>query len=281
MKVSITGATGQLGRLAIEALAVRAPKVNVVALARDPAKAADLGVEVRRADYRDRASFDTALQGIEVLALISSSDFHDRVGQHRTVIEAARAADVKHIIYTSILKADTSPLMVAPDHRDTEALITASGLSYTILRNPWYTENWTASLAAAIEAGALIGCAGNALVSPATRLDLAEALAAAIAGAGRENTTYELGCDTPFTLADLAAEVSAQTGRTIPYHDLPKDDYISILAGFGLPPGLPEVIADADARAAEGWLLDRSRSLSALIGRPTTSLRDAVRAALA
>jgi len=281
MKVSITGATGQLGRLAIKSLARRAPDASIVALARDPSKAADLGVEVRRADYRDRASFDAALQGVDVLALISSSDFVDRVGQHQTVIDAAKAAGVKRIVYTSILRADASPLMAAADHKATEVAILASGLAYTILRNPWYTENWTASLPAAIGAGALVGCAGQAQVSPATRLDLAEALAAVVAGEGHVNKTYELGGDAPFSLAELAAETSAQAGKTIPYVDLPKAEYVALLARFGLPPGLPEVIADADAYAADGWLLDRSRTLSALIGRPTTSLREVVKAALA
>lgn len=281
MKIAVTGATGQLGRLAIAALRSRIPTADVVALARSPETAAGLGVETRRADYTDRASLDAALTGIDVLALVSSSDFDDRVGQHRTVIEAAKSSGVARIVYTSILKADTSPLLVAADHRATERLVVESGLAYTILRNPWYTDNWTGALPAAVEAGALVGCAGDARVSPATRQDLAEALAAAAAGKGHENRTYELGCDLPFTLADLAAEVSAQTGRDIPYINLPKDAYVGILADHGLPPGLPEVIADADARAAEGWLFDDSRTLSALIERPTTSLRDAVKAALA
>jgi len=281
MKIGITGATGQLGRLAIESLKNSVSSSNIVALVRSPDKAQDLGIETRRADYRDRASFEAALQGIDVLALISSSDFNDRVGQHWTVIAAAKAANVKRIIYTSILKAATSPLIVAGDHKATEELIFASGLPYTILRNPWYTENWTASLPAAVAAGALIGCAGDARVSPATRPDLAETLAKVAAGTGHENKIYELGCDAPFTLADLAAEVSAQTGRDIPYNDLPKDVFVGILAGFGLPHGLPEVIADADTHAAGGWLLDESKTLSRLIGRPTTSLKDAVAAALA
>lgn len=281
MKIGITGATGQLGRLAIASLKNSVPSGDIVALVRSPEKAADLGIAARRADYRDRASLEAALQGIDVLALISSSDFNDRVGQHQAVIAAAKAAHVTRIIYTSILKADASPLMIAPDHQATEDLIFASGLTYTILRNPWYTENWTASIPAAVGAGALIGCAGNARVSPATRLDLAEALAKVAAGAGHDNKIYELGTDTPFTLADLAAEVSAQTGKVIPYNDLPKNIFIGILSGFGLPPGLPEVIADADAHAAGGWLLDESKTLSRLIGRPTTSLEDAVAAALA
>lgn len=280
MKIGITGATGQLGRLAIASLETSGRVGDVVALARDPRKASELGVETRRADYKDRASLDAALRGIDVLALISSNDFDDRVGQHRRVIEAAVAAKVSRIIYTSVLKADSSPLLVAPDHKATERIIMDSGVSYTILRNPWYTENWTASIPAALGAGALIGCAGDALVSPATRRDLADALAAVASGEGHGNQVHELGGDVPFTLADLAKEVSAQTGKDIPYKNLPKEVYVGILAGFGLPPGVPELIADSDAKAAGGWLLDTSRTLSALIGRPTTSLADAVQAAL-
>ncbi|SDJ66201.1 SDR family oxidoreductase [Aliiruegeria lutimaris] len=280
MKIAITGATGQLGRLAISALKTRVPATDIVALVRNPDNARELGVETRRADYKDWASLDAALQGIDVLALISSSDFDDRVGQHRNVIDAARNAGVSRIIYTSILKADTSPLLIAGDHKATEPLLTGSGLAYTILRNPWYTENWTAGLGAAIANGALVGCAGDARVSPATRQDLAEAIAAVATEAGHENRVYELGCDAPFTMADLAAELSAQIGKPIPYTDLPKDTYIGILAGIGLPPGFPEVIADADAGAAEGWLLDESKALSELIGRPTTSLSAAVKDAL-
>jgi NAD(P)H dehydrogenase (quinone) len=281
MKIAVTGATGQLGRLAIAALRTRVPAADIVALARSAGNAADLGVEVRHADYTDRASLDAALQGIDVLAFISSSDFNDRIGQHRNVIDAATRAGVSRIVYTSILKADASPLMVATDHKVTEQLIVGSGLACTMLRNPWYIENWTGSLGASVAAGAIIGCAGQGRVSPATRQDLAEALAAVAAGPDHAGRIYELGSDTPFTLADLAAEVSAQTGRHIPYHDMPKDVFLGILGGFGLPPGLPEVIADADACAAGGWLLDESRTLSALIGRPTTSLGDAVRQALA
>lgn len=280
MTIAITGATGQLGRLAIAALKTNAPHHETIALARDPSKATDLAVAVRQADYHDPASLDAALKGVSVLGLISSSDFADRVGQHRNVIEAARRAGVGRIVYTSILKADASPLLVATDHRATEAMLASSDLAWTILRNPWYMENWTGALPGAIAAGALPGCAGDALVSPATRQDLAEALASAVSGEGHAGKIYELGCDTPFSLSDLAAEASRQSGTIIPYVDMPEAAYIDLLAGFGLPPGLPEVIADADANAAGGWLLDRSHALSALIGRPATSLADAVRTAL-
>lgn len=280
MKIAVTGATGQLGQLAIAALKTRAPEAEIIALARTPEKASALGVEVRPADYTDRSSLDAALQGVDVVVLISASEFNDRVGQHRNVIEAAKDAGVSRIIYTSILKADTSPLILAADHKATEPLITGSGMAYTILRNPWYTENWTGNLGPAIANGALVGCVGKSRVSPATRQDLAEAIAAVASEAGHENKTYELGCDDPFTMADLAAEASQQVGKPLPYVNLPKDEYIAILSSIGLPPGVPEMIADADAHAAEGWLLDESQTLSSLIGRPTLSLSAAVKAAL-
>ncbi len=281
MKIAVTGATGQLGQLAIAELKTRAPEAEIVAIARTPEKAASLGVEVRQGDYTDRASLDAALQGVDVLVLISASEFNDRVGQHRNAIEAAKGAGVHRIIYTSIVKADTSPLMIAADHKATEALLKDCGLSYTILRNPWYTENWTAGLGAAIANGALVGSAGEAKVSPATRQDLAEALAAVASEAGHENKIYELGCDAPFSLADIAAETSAQIGKPLPYVNMPKDDYMALLSSIGLPPGVPELITDADVHAADGWLLDESKTLSKLIGRPTTSLNEAVKAALA
>ncbi len=280
MKIAITGASGQLGRLAIENLKTRVDAGDIVALVRDPSKVADLGVEAREADYHKPETLTAALQGIDRLVLISSSDFDDRAGQHQNVINAAKEAGVKHLIYTSILKADVSPMIIAQDHKVTEGAIKASGIPYTFLRNGWYTENWTGSLPAAIEAGALIGSAGDAKVTPATRQDYAEALAAVAAGEGHEGQIYELG-GTAFTLSDLAAELSKQTGKDIPYNDLPEAAYKDILISFQLPDALATVIADADAQAQNGWLTDESGTLERLIGRPATPLSSAVAAALA
>ncbi len=280
MKIAITGASGQLGRLAIENLKTRVDPGDIVALVRDPSKVADLGVEAREADYHKPETLTAALQGIDRLVLISSSDFDDRAGQHQNVINAAKETGVKHLIYTSILKADASPMIIAQDHKVTEAAIKASGIPYTFLRNGWYTENWTGSLPAAIEAGALIGSAGDAKVTPATRQDYAEAIAAVAAGEGREGQSYELG-GAAFTLSDLAAELSKQTGKDIPYNDLPEATYKDILISFQLPEALATVIADADAQAQNGWLTDESGTLERLIGRPATPLSSAVAAALA
>lgn len=277
MTIAITGASGQLGRAAIEFLKTHAAITPIIALARDTAKVADLGVEARAFDYTHPGStLATALAGVETLVLISSSDFNDRVGQHRNVIDAAVAAGVDRIIYTSILKADVSPLLIAQDHRETEALIAASGLGATVLRNGWYTENWTGTLGAALEAGALIGAAGAAQFTPATRRDYAEVVAIVAADSAHGGEVYELGGDEAFTLADLAAEVARQTGKPLPYSDLPPEVYQGILESFGLPPGFAAMLVDVDVKAAEGWLEERSGTLSGLLGRPTASMASAV-----
>jgi NAD(P)H dehydrogenase (quinone) len=279
MTIAITGATGQLGRLALANLKLRAPSQTVIALARDPAKAADLGVSVRAFDYHKADA--AALAGVETLVLISSNDFNDRIGQHAAVIAAAKAAGVKRIVYTSILKADTSPMILAQDHKATEAAIKASGLSATILRNGWYTENYTGSLGGSLAAGAMIGSVGAGRIATASRADFAEAIAVTASTPGHEGKTYELAGDTGFTMSDMAAEVSRQTGKTIPYNSLPEATYDGILQSFGLPQALTAALADSDAKAADGWLLDESRTLSHLIGRPTTAMATTVREALA
>ncbi len=276
MTIAITGSTGQLGRLAIAALTARG--VAPIALARNPDKAADLGVPVRAFDYK--AADPAALAGVSVLVLISSNDFDDRVGAHQNVIAAAKAAGVGRVIYTSILRAETSPMLLAADHKGTEAALKASGLTYTLLRNGWYIENHTGSLGGAIAAGALIGSAGEGRFSAAARKDFAEAIAVTASTNGHDNAVYELAGDHSYSYADLAAEVSRQTGKAIPYNDLPADVYAGILTGFGLPEGFAHVLADSDVQAGKGALEDNSRTLSRLIGRATTPMADVVKAAL-
>lgn len=276
MTIAITGSTGQLGRLAIAALKARG--VTPIALARNPEKAVDLGVPVRAFDYK--SADPAALAGVTVLVLISSNDFDDRVGAHKNVIAAAKAAGVGRVIYTSILRADTSPMILAADHKGTEEALKASGLTYTLLRNGWYIENHTGSLGGAIAAGALIGSAGEGRFAAAARKDYAEAIAVTAATAGHDNATYELGADVAYSYADLAAEVSRQIGKTIPYNDLPADVYAGILKSFGLPEGFAFVLADSDVQAGQRALYDDSRTLSRLIGRPTTPLAEVVKAAL-
>lgn len=280
MTIAVTGSTGQLGRLVIADLLKKLPADQIIALARNPAKAGDLGVTVRAADYADPATLEAALQGVDTLLLISSSEVGQRAVQHQNVINAAKAAGVGRIVYTSLLHADTSPLSLAAEHVETEAALKASGVPYTILRNGWYTENYTGSVPAGVAHGALVGSAGEGRVSAATRADFAAAAVAAVTTDGHDGKTYELAGDNAFTLADLAAEVSAQTGRDIPYTNLPEGDYAAILTGVGLPADLSAAIAGWDVGASEGALFSDSKDLSRLIGRPTTPLRDAVAAAL-
>jgi NAD(P)H dehydrogenase (quinone) len=275
MTIAITGASGQLGRLAIAALTARG--ATPIALARDPSKA-DLGVETRAFDYTNPDP--AALNGVETLILISSSDFNDRAGQHRNVIAAAKAAGVRRLIYTSILKGDTSPMLLAQDHIATEAAIRESGIPATILRNGWYTENYTGSLGAALQHGAILGAAGEGRVNSAARKDYAEAVAVTALDPAHTGKTYELAGDTAHSGADFAAAVAKAAGKPVAYVPMAEADYAKALTGFGLPEGFAKILADSDARAGEGALADDSRTLSRLIGRPTTPIAETIAAAL-
>lgn len=276
MTIAITGATGQLGRLAIAALKDRG--ATLVALARTPAKAADLGVEVRAFDYFQPDP--AALKDVETLVLISSSEFEDRAVQHRNAIAAAQQAGVKRIIYTSILKGDDNPMVLADSHAATEAAIRESGIPATILRNGWYTENYTGALGAVVQHGAILGAAGNGRVNSAARKDYAEAIAVTALDPVHAGKTYELAGDISHSGADLAAEITRAAGKPVGYVAMSEADYAKALTGFGLPDSLARLLADADARSGEGALSDDSRTLSRLIGRPTTPIYATIAAAL-
>jgi len=281
MKTGVTGATGQLGGLVVEKLKEKGLASTIVALVRNPEKAAGLGVEAREFDYNNPAKLVDALRGIEKLILISGNELGKRAEQHANVIEAAKKAGVKRVVYTSLLQADTSSLSLAPEHYATEKALQVSGLTYTILRNGWYTENYTGSIGGAVAAGAFIGSAGEGKISSAARADFADAAVAVVTGAGHENKVYELAGDESYTLAELAAEISKQTGKTIPYNNLPETAYADILKSFGLPEMFAEAIANWDTGASKGDLFNESRQLSKLTGKPTTPMAETVKAALA
>lgn len=280
MTIGITGATGQLGRLVVQKLRTRVPTSDIVALVRNLAKAGGLGVAVREADYDRPDTLAPAFRGIDTLLMISASEIGKRLAQHHNVVEAAKKAGVKRIVYTSLLHADDSPINLASEHLPTENEIEASGMAYTILRNGWYTENYTGSIGGALAGGAFIGSAGEGKISSAARADFADAAVAAVTGAGHEGRTYELAGDTSWTLADLAAEISRQTGTSIPYRNLPEAEYAKVLAGFGIPQPVAGAIASWDTGASKGGLFDESRQLSKLIGHPTTPMAATVREAL-
>ncbi|GJE25599.1 SDR family oxidoreductase [Methylobacterium organophilum] len=285
-RLFVTGASGQLGRLVVDALLTRVPAERIVAGLRDPAGAAaasfrDRGIAVRVADYARPDTLTAAFAGIDRLLLISSSEIGQRVAQHRNVVEAAKAAGVGFLAYTSVLRADTSPLGLAEEHRRSEALVTGSGLPYALLRNGWYTENYTASIPPALAHGVFLGSAGEGRIASAARIDYAEAAAAVLTApevqAGR---TYELAGDAAYTLAQFAETVAALSGKPVAYRDLPEAEFKAALLGAGLPDFVASLLADSDAAAAKGALDDDGHALSTLIGRPTTPFADTIAAAL-
>jgi NAD(P)H dehydrogenase (quinone) len=276
--IVVTGASGQLGRLVIEELKQRVPAARIVAAVRTPEKAADLGVEVREADYDRPETVKSALAGAAKVLLVSGMDPH-RVRQHATVVDAAKEAGAA-VAYTSGPKADTTETLLAADHRATEEYIKASGVPYTFLRNNWYHENYAQSITLAPQLGAVYGAAGDGRIASAARADYAAAAAAVLAGEGHEGKVYELGGDTAWTLAELAAEIAAVTGKEITYQNLPKDDYAGVLAGAGVPGPFADILADVDVNISKGWLADTPGTLSELSGRPTQPIGDYVRALL-
>ncbi|MGC6159891.1 SDR family oxidoreductase [Enterobacter ludwigii] len=281
--IAITGATGQLGQLVIEQLLNTVPANQIVAIVRNPAKAEALrqqGITVRQGDYADESTMTSALNGVEKLLLISSSEVGQRATQHQNVINAAKAAGVKFIAYTSLLHADKSPLGLHVEHVATEKALAESGIPYALLRNGWYTENYLASAPPALEHGVFIGAAGEGKIASATRADYAAAAAKVISGDGHAGNVYELAGDHAWTLSELAAELSKQSGKNVTYQNMSEADFTAALKGVGLPAGLADMLADSDVGASKGGLFDDSHTLSKLIGRPTTLLSESIKAIL-
>src|SRR6478609_1760313 len=281
--IAVTGANGHLGQLVIEGLVERVPANRIIAAVRSPEKAshfATLGVQVREADYTRPETVSAAFNGAKSVLLISVAEVSQRFKLHKAVIDAAKEAGVELLVYTSLLRANSSELFLAREHNQTEEYIRVSGLPFVILRNGWYLENHTSALANAVEHGALIGSSGDGRFASASRADYATAAVAVLTQLISENKTCELAGDQSFSMAELASEVSRQIGRVIPYQNLAREDYAAILLGLGLPQMTVDVIVDADAKAIRGDLDSPSRDLSGLIGRPTTTLSDAVSSAL-
>ncbi|MFI6758965.1 SDR family oxidoreductase [Micromonospora sp. NPDC050417] len=282
--IAVTGATGHLGQLVIDELITRGvPAGEIVAAVRSPEKAAGLaerGVQVRRADYNEPESLAAALAGAEKVLLISGSEVGQRVPQHRNVIEAAKAAGVRLLAYTGILNADVTETRLADEHKATEAIIRESGVPFAFLRNAFYFEVYSANFPAALEHGALVDAVGDAQLSVATRSDFAAAAAVVLTTEGHENKVYELGGEPAFTMAELAAELTRQSGRTVVYNNLTVPEYAGFLASVGLPQVIADIFADASGGASRGDGFTNSGDLSRLLGRPTTPLADAVAAAL-
>ncbi|OCC10841.1 SDR family oxidoreductase [Streptomyces sp. PTY087I2] len=283
MSIVVTGATGALGRLVVDALLTTVPAGEVVAVVRDKEKAAApaaRGVELRVADYNAPETLAGAFRSGDRVLLISGSEVGERVAQHTAVIDAAKAAGVAQLAYTGILGGPDADFTLADEHKATEQLILDSGLPYTFLRNGWYTENYTANLAPVLEHRAVVANAGEGRIASATRADYAAAAAAVLTGDGHLNTAYELSGDTAWSLAEYAAVISEVTGETIAYTNVPAAVHQEILVGAGLPEGFAAILVDVDEAIERGRLAGTSGDLARLIGRPTTPLAETVRAAL-
>ncbi|WP_299491834.1 SDR family oxidoreductase [uncultured Shewanella sp.] len=281
--IAITGANGQLGQLVIHSLLAKTDAKNIVALVRNLKTSQplqQLGVEVRHADYNQPETLKTALNGVDKLLFISGSDIGRRIQQHKAVIEAAKEANVSLLAYTSILKADTSPMTLAVEHKQTEALIKESTLPATILRNGWYTENYTQNIQRVLTTGEVTGAVQAGKLYTAARKDYAEAAAVVLTSKDHAGKVYELSGDTGFTLTEYAAEISKQTSKNIPYQNLSEEALAKQLTQIGLPEGFANILADSEVHAANGWLAEKSNTLSHLIGRATTPLSKSITEAL-
>ncbi|MFH9294273.1 NmrA family NAD(P)-binding protein [Streptomyces sp. NPDC017520] len=283
MSIVVTGATGALGRLVVDALLAEVPAREVVAVVRDKEKAAALaarGVELRIADYDHPESLAGVFRSGDRVLLISGSEVGKRVPQHAAVVDAAKVAGVAQLAYTGVLGGPDADFTLADEHKATEQLILDSGLPYTFLRNGWYTENYTANLAPVLEHRAVLANAGEGRVASASRADYAAAAAAVLTGDGHLNTAYELSGDTAWSLAEYAALLSELTGEEITYKNVPAAAHQEVLVGAGLPEGFAAILVDVDKAIGRGRLAGTSGDLARLIGRPTTPLAETVRAAL-
>jgi NAD(P)H dehydrogenase (quinone) len=285
MSIVVTGATGKLGGLVVDALLARGVAAgDIVAAGRNRERLEALaakGVETRAIDFDDPASLEQAFAGADRVLLVSGSEVGKRVAQHTNAIQAAKAAGVDLLVYTSLPRATTSSLQLAAEHRGTEEALAASGVPATVLRNCWYLENYTDAAAGHLAAGEIVGSSGDGKVSPALRAELAEAAAVVLTTDGHAGQVYELGGDDAFSLPDFAAELSRRSGGTVGYRNLSEAEHAELLAANGLPPAVASMLADNDRGVAAGELLVDSGDLSRILGRPTTSLSAALDATLA
>ncbi|GAA1061889.1 SDR family oxidoreductase [Agromyces bracchium] len=281
MTILVTAASGHLGRLVIEALLEHgASPADVVAAARDTSAVADLaarGIRTVELDYARPETIAPALEGVDSMLLISGTAFGERVGQHRNVIEAAKAAGVAKLAYTSGPKAATSELVLMPEHRGTEEVIAEVGIPAVILRNNWYTENYAQDVAVAASTGVIAAATGSGRVASAPRRDYAEAAAVVLLEDGHVGEVYELGGDEPWTFAELATAASEVLGREVAFVDQSPAERVAALVAAGLDEGTATFVAAIDEGIARGDLAESDGTLSRLIGRPTTPLVEALR----
>jgi NAD(P)H dehydrogenase (quinone) len=283
MKIAVTGATGHLGYHVVKGLLEKLPPQDVIAVVRDAAKAAGLaqrGAVVRVAEYGDPDALKQAFAGVEKILLISSSEVGRRFPQHQNVIEAARAAGVKHVVYTSAPKATTTALIVAPEHKATEEYLFQSGMPHTIVRNNWYTENYLPQVETARKTGVIVAAAGGGRVASASRADFAAGAIAVLLGQGHEGKVYEFGGDYAWDYEELARAIGEIIQKPVVYRSVDPQTLVRILTDAGQDEGAARFTAALDSNIAAGMLAEVTGQLSTLIGRPTTPLKKGLTDAL-
>lgn len=285
MSILITGATGHLGRLVISELLARGTAPGeIIAGARSPEKGADLadlGVRLVALDYSDRTSVDAAISEAESVLLISGSEPGARLEGHRNVIQSAAEAGVAKFVYTSAPKVSEIDWALGADHRATEAAIAESGIPAVILRDNWYTENYTADVLRADETGVITAAAGDGRVASASRADYAAGLATVLLEEGHLGKIYEVGGDVAWNYDELAAAAGEVLGREVRYERVTPEQLTAALQEQGLPEGVAQFVAGIDEAIAAGVLGDTDGTLARLIGRPTTPLVEGLRAEVA
>lgn len=276
MTIVVTGATGHLGRLTVDALLERGvPAAQIRAAGRSAerlAPLAALGVQTALIDFEKPETLDAAFAGADALLLVSGSEVGQRIPQHRNAIEAATRTNVGRVVYTSAPRATDTDLILAPEHAETERLLAASGLPVTVLRNNWYTENYTGQVDTAAATGELVGSAATGRVASASRKDYAEAAAVVLTTDGHEGAVYELGGDVAWTFDDLATTVGELLGRPVGYRSVTPDEHTAALREAGLDEGTAGFVVALDGNIRDGALAEVTGTLSELIGRPTTPL---------
>lgn len=282
--IAVTGANGALGQLVIENLLKKVDATGVVGLVRDAQNASQLtsrGIIMRNADYNQPDTLVEALKGVTRLLLISSNAIGSRVAQHQAVIDAAKQAGVEVLVYTSVLKADNNPMILGKEHLPTETYLKASGIPNVILRNGWYTENYTQGITNILQTGAVIGTAQDGEFYTAPRADYAEVAANILAEPSNHiGQTYELAGDSAFTLAQFAQEISKLTDKQVSYQNVSMEDLQKHLEDVGLPEGFAAALADSEYYAAQGYLVDKSGTLCSLLGRKTVPWQETLKHSL-
>lgn len=279
-KILVTGASGELGRQTLQALLETTDPGRLVAMVRDPQKAALLaeqGIEIRQGDYFDSPSLTAAFAGIEKVLLVSAVAFTDRLTQHLKVIEAAKHAGVKHLVYTSIQRKPGSSHvipMVTESDLATERALAQSGLGYTIVRNGLYQEVLPYMLGPDWADAGIQITAGNGQAAMVSRRDLAQANARILTQPGHENKTYTLGGSEAISFREIANALAVATGREVSYQIVSREKFTARLIAAGFPPAVSDFLHEWVMAVNQGEFAEITGDLQQLIGHKPASCLD-------